>query len=235
MKLGLIGGTGPVSTMPYYLGVVYGVQEKVDPRFFPNLTIESVNVFHILDMCRDGKFDELTDYLLEAVNNLVRAGAEIVALTANTSHIVYDALQEKSPVPIVSIIESTCREAQRRGYTKVGLLGTMFTMTGHFYRKPFAEAGIDLVTPDTADMEYVDRKISEELEYNIVKEETLRRFQEIITNMRERDGIEAVILGCTELPILLNDTNTPVPCLDTVHIHIKDLVSAVLDSQDEVS
>lgn len=227
-KLGLVGGMGPQSTVPYYHGIVYGVQHRTAPDFFPNLTVESVNVFHILDLCAREDYDAIAEYLLEAIRNLNRAGAEFAALSANTSHIVLDRLQQSSPIPLLSIIDATCNEALRRGYRKAGLLGTRFTMTKSFYRTPFEEAGIEIAVPTPEEMLYVDRKISEELEYGIIKEETLSRFQQIISAMKQRDGIETVILGCTELPLLLNDGNSPVPCLDTVQIHIDAIVDEIL-------
>lgn len=228
-KLGLVGGMGPESTMPYYRGIVYGVQARTDKEFFPNLTIESVNVFHILRLCREKNYDAVTDYLLAAIRNLAAAGADFAALSANTAHIVYDRLQGLSPIPLLSIVEATCREAARRGFDNIGLLGTEFTMTMDFYRRPFVAGGIGIKVPRPEEMRYINAKISEELEYGIVKEETLNRFQEIISRMQAEDGIQAVILGCTELPLLLNDDNCPVPCLDTVQIHVHEIVDRILD------
>lgn len=227
-KLGLIGGTGPQSTVPYYLGIVYGVRERVGELFFPNLTIESVDVYQILEMIGQGASRELVDYFLKAIDNLVAADADFVALSANTSHIVFDELQAKSPVKILSIIEATVEETKRRRFRKVGLLGTTFTMSRDFYKVPFKIAGIDVVVPNHDEMRYIDGKIMDELENGIVKEETLAGFQKIITRMKEADGIEAVILGCTELPLLLNDEICPVPCLDTVQIHIAAIINEIM-------
>lgn len=228
-KLGLIGGTGPQSTMPYYLGIVYGVQKKIGELFFPNLTIESVDVYRILDMVGKKEYANLVDYFLEAINNLVAAGADFVALSANTSHIVFDDLQAKSPVPIVSIIEVTVNEAKRRGFKRIGLLGTKFTMTEDFYRKPFRREGIEIVVPFDDEKEIVDGKIMTELENGIVKKDTLKEFQSIISRMKNDSDIEGVILGCTELPLLLNDSLSPVPCLDTVQIHIASLIKEIIN------
>ncbi|MDE6266192.1 MAG: amino acid racemase [Muribaculaceae bacterium] len=227
-KLGLIGGMGPQSTIPYYHGIVYGVQKRTAPDFFPNLTIESVNVFHILDLCAREDYDAIARYLLEAIRNLYKAGAEFAALSANTSHIVFDRLAEESPIPLLSIIDATRDEALRRGYSKAGLLGTRFTMTKRFYRDPFERAGIEIAVPEGEDFDFVDRKITEELEYGIIKPETLSRFQQIISRMKQTRGIETIILGCTELPLLLNDRNSPLPCLDTVEIHIDAIVNKIL-------
>ena len=228
-KLGLVGGMGPESTIPYYHDIVYGVQERVGKDFFPNLTIESVNVFDVLRLCREHKYEELTDYLINAINNLEKSGADFVALSANTPHIVFDKLKEKSTVPLVSIIEATRDEAIRLNKHKLGLLGTIFTMTGDFFKIPFQNSDIEIVIPNAEEMEIINKKISSELELGIVKEETLRSFQKIIERMKRENGIEAIILGCTELPLLLNDKVSPVPCLDTMKIHIQSLVDRIVE------
>ena len=128
-KLGLVGGMGPESTIPYYHDIVYGVQNRIGKNFFPNLTIESVNVFDVLRLCDEQKYDELTDYLMQAIKSLIKSGADFVALSANTPHIVFDRLKEQSTVPLVSIVEVTRDEAIRLNKRKLGLLGTIFTMT----------------------------------------------------------------------------------------------------------
>lgn len=228
-KLGLVGGIGPESTIPYYHDIVYGVQEKVGKDFFPNLTIESVNVFEVLYLCGEKKYDELTEYLMAAIDNLIKSGADFVALSANTPHIVFDRLKEQSAVPMVSIIEATRDEAIRWNKRKLGLLGTIFTMTGDFFKEPFCNSGIEIVVPTMEEMDFINEKISSELELGIVREDTLRSFQKMIERMKEENGIEAVILGCTELPLLLNDEVSPVPCLDTMKIHIETLVDMIME------
>ena len=228
-KLGLVGGMGPESTIPYYRDIVYGVQNKIGKDFFPTLAIESVNVFDVLRFCSESKHDELTDYLMIAINNLIRSGASFIALTANTPHIVFDRLQKKSSVPLVSIIEATRDEVLRLNIHKVGLLGTIFTMTGDFFKMPFLDKGIEIIIPSLEEMEFINQKISSELELGIIKEETLEGFQRIIRRMKEECGIEAIILGCTELPLLLNNEVSPVSCLDTMKIHIKNLIDMIVE------
>ncbi|MCM1253916.1 MAG: amino acid racemase [Clostridium sp.] len=232
-KLGLVGGMGPESTIPYYHDIVYGVQDRVGKNFFPNLAIESVNVFDVLKLCNERKYDELTDYLMRAIKNLIASGADFIALSANTPHIVFDRLQEQSTVPIISIVEAACNETIRLHKRKVGLLGTIFTMTEDFFKKPFYSSNIEVITPTMEEMEYINLKISSELELGIIKEETLRGFQKIIQRMQQDDSIEAVILGCTELPLLLNDEVSPVPCLDTMKIHIQLLIDLIIESPAE--
>lgn len=231
-KLGLVGGMGPESTIPYYHDIVYGVQKRVGTDCFPNLTIESVNVFDVLRFCKEQKYDELTEYLLNAIRNLANSGADFAALSANTPHIVFDRLKEQSPIELISIIEATKDEALRQNKKKIGLLGTIFTMTGEFFKQPFLDSGIEIVVPTTDEMEFVNQKIASELELGIVKEETLQDFQRIIMRMKNEEGIEAIILGCTELPLLLNDEVSPVPCLDTMKIHVEALIDRIVEWMD---
>ena len=228
-KLGLVGGMSPESTIPYYHDIVYGVQNRVGEKFFPNITIESVNAFDILGLCSEQKYDELTNYLMQAIKNLTASGADFIALSANTPHIVFDRLQNISTVPLVSIVEATRNEAIRLNKHKLGLLGTIFTMTEDFFKKPFYNSNIEIITPTAEEMEYIDLKISSELEFGVIKEETLQGFQKIIKRMQQEDSIEAVILGCTELPLLLNDEVSPIPCLDTMKIHIQLLIDLIVE------
>lgn len=166
---------------------------------------------------------------MNAINHLAKSGAEFAALSANTSHIVFDRLQEQSPIPLISIVEATCEEAKNRELKKIGLLGTIFTMTGDFFKAPFVKNGIQVVIPSESEMKIVNEKISMELELGVVKEETLLFFQNVINRMKNENGIEAIVLGCTELPLLLNDEVSSVPCLDTMQIHISSIIKTILD------
>lgn len=141
-KLGLIGGMGPESTIPYYHGIVYGVQQRTGQKLFPCLTIESVDVFEVLRFCGEERYDELTVYLMKAIHNLEKSGADFAALSANTPHIVFDRLREQSSIPLISIVEAACQEARKRSFKRIGLLGTIFTMQGAFFKKPFVNQGI---------------------------------------------------------------------------------------------
>ncbi|MBS1460440.1 MAG: amino acid racemase, partial [Clostridium sp.] len=218
-KLGLVGGMGPESTVPYYRGIIYGVRERMGSNVLPFLSLESVDVFDIQRFCNEGRYDELTGYLLAAVRNLAAAGAEFAALSANTPHIVFDQLKQQTPIPLVSIIEAACEEAERRGLSRLGLMGTIFTMKGSFFKKPFEEKGIQVISPREEEMAYINEKIYTELEFADVREGIREGLVRIIRRMVEEDGIQAIILGCTELPLALDDRICPVPCLDTMKIH----------------
>lgn len=228
-KLGLIGGVGPEATIPYYKGIVYGVQKRLNKAFFPPLVIESLSSFEVIRMSSQNDRDGLTEYLLGGIRNLYAAGAEVGALACNTGHIVFNELKKQSPIPLVSIVETTCLEAKQQNFKKVGLLGTIPTMEDNYFKKPFLGAGIDVVIPSTTDRIYIANCILNELELGIVKEKTVRQFMHITEKMIKEQNIEAVILGCTELPLLFKDKKVSVPVLDTMQLHIQALVNIILE------
>lgn len=224
-KLGLIGGIGPESTILYYQKLVYGLQKRIGPKFFPNIVIESLNVFDVLSFCEDEKYHELVQYLMRGINNLIAAGAEIIALTGNTPHIVFEQLQLASSVPLISIIEPTSSEAAAKNYSSVGLLGTKFTMQADFFKKPFLNRGIQVVVPSPSEQLLIGNKISNELEHGLVLKQTQEEFIQIIQRLHTENGIQAIVLGCTELPLLFHDIKLPVPVLDTLELHIQSLIN----------
>ena len=173
-------------------------------------------------------YDLLKDYLAEKIKCLKNSGAEVISLTAVTMHMVYEELVKETGVSLISIPKSVCKEAKVKGYKKLLLLGTIFTMEQDYMKKDFLEAGIEVFIPDEDDRKLVAKRIFEELELGIVKESTLSEFQNIIDKMRSQYGVEAVVLGCTELPLLLNSNNCSIPCLDSVEIHINDLINEAL-------
>ena len=223
-KIGLVGGTGPESTIMYYKELNAKIDEATGGKNMPELSIESVNFRKAWKLVSAEQHKELADYISEKVNTLVDSGAEIIALTAATMHIVFDEIENNTKVSLVSIPKTICNEVVKNGYRKVGLLGTIFTMEQDFMKKDLRQAGIDVIVPDKTDREIIAKRIYEELELGIVKESTLQEFNEIIKKMQNVHGIEAIILGCTELPLILNDANCVLPCLDSVAIHIKRIV-----------
>ena len=226
-KLGLVGGIGPESTVPYYMGIVYGVQKELGVRCFPNLTIESVDVYHTFELFDQGKTEQYIDYFARAIDNLAAAGAELAALTGNTPHIFFAELKARARIPLVSMLETTKKEILRQGYQKVALLGTSYTMQSDYYQKALAGAAL-VVPPLAEEIDFIGGKIRDELELGIRNQETLMELQKIIIRMGEDEGVEAVILGCTELPMLLNSETCPLPCIDTMQVHIKELIRLIV-------
>lgn len=230
-KLGLIGGTGPESTLMYYKSIEQGVQEKVGKPFFPHMTIESLSVFEVLHFCDAGDLEGLAGYLAEGFRNLAAAGCDFAALTGITPHIVIDRVRERSPIPIVSIIDTAADYASAKGFTRVGLLGTYPTMSGTFFQENFRRKGIDVVRPHEDEMRFIGEKIETELEYGRVVPETRGRVMEIVRRMRDDEQIQAVVVGCTELPLLFKDAESPVEKIDVMEVHIDALIRMILEQQ----
>ena len=223
-KIGLVGGTGPESTLMYYKELNTRIDQMTNGKAMPDLAIESVDFRKAWAYVSNGENDKLADYLSEKVSCLKSTGCEVISLTAGTMHLVINEIEKKTGVSLVSIPKAVADEAVIKGYTKVGLLGTIFTMEQDYMKKDLLDAGIEVCIPNKEDRELVAKHIFEELELGIVKEETLKEFQDLILKMQNEQGIQAVILGCTELPLLLNEKNSPLPVLDSVEIHIKKLI-----------
>ncbi len=227
-KIGLIGGTGPESTIMYYKALNSRIDSLTNNASMPDIAIESVDFRKAWKLVSTGKYSELSDYLSEKVECLKASGAEIISLTAATMHIVYDRIIQKTNTSLISIPKAICNEAAAKGFTSVGLLGTIFTMEQDYMKSDLIKAGINVVIPQKQERELIAKRILEELELGIVKESTLIEFTKIIERMKMEDGIEAVILGCTELPLLLNNENCPIYCLDSVEIHLNKLVELAM-------
>lgn len=228
-KIGLVGGTGPESTVVYYQEINRIVGEKTNHAMFPELTVDSVNLYKIFPMLEAEDYDGITEYLGASVKRLANCGVDYVAFTAVTSHIVFPQVSALCPVPMISIPEATAEYAEAMGYKKVGLLGTVFTMDKDYLSRPMVERGIEVFTPSPEEKQKISDRIYHEFEFNIVKPEAVAEMIDVISRMKEEHGIEAVILGCTELPLILNDDISPVPCLDTVKIHIDKLVKLIME------
>ena len=223
-KIGLVGGTGPESTLMYYKELNTRIDQLTGGKAMPDLAIESVDFRKAWAYVSNGEKDNLADYLSEKVSCLKSTGCEVISLTAGTMHLVINEIEKKTGVSPVSIPKAVADEASSKGYSKVGLLGTIFTMEQDYMKKDLIDAGIEVCIPEKEDRELVAKRIFEELELGIVKEETLKEFQDLISKMKNEQGIQAVILGCTELPLLLNEKNSPLPILDSVEIHIRKLI-----------
>lgn len=227
-KLGLIGGTGPESTIEYYKGIEYGVQQKSGRSFFPNLTIESLSVFDVLGFCGQQDYAGLTAYLLKGIRNLAAAGAQYAALTGITPHIVFDELSKASPIPLISMVDTARDYAAANDYKKICLLGTLPTMEGTFFQNSFAKRGIEVVTPAAEEKNYIGAKIETELEFGKVLPETQRAFQKIAERIIREEQVQAIVLGCTELPLIFGGVELPVPYIDVMKVHINALVDLIM-------
>jgi aspartate racemase len=223
--VGLIGGIAPESTIEYYRLIVAGYRARVTDGSYPSILINSINLKAMLDLVQANEFARLTGYLVDEIHKLAKAAAELGLLASNTPHIVFDEISRQSPIPLVSIVEATCAAARALGLTRLGLFGTRFTMQGQFYRRVFSKAKIALVTPTPDDQAYIHDKYMNELVPGVFLPETRAGLLAIVDRLREHGRIDGIILGGTELPLILGDVTGPVPFLDTTRIHVQALLA----------
>src|SRR2546430_14017941 len=214
--VGIIGGVGPESTIEYYRFIIAGYRERKGDGSYPSIIINSVDLNQLIAWMNANELDEAAEYLVHEIERLARAGAEFGALASNTPHIVFDQIRARSPIPLIRIVESTCDAARALGIKRVGLLGTRFTMQRRFYSEVFSRAGIDLIVPDETEQGYIHEKYMGELLNNIFLPETRAGLLEIVDRMKNRDGIEAIILGGTELPLILREEIGRASCRERV-------------------
>ena len=226
--LGLIGGTGPESTIDYYRLLTAQYREKADGNS-PLMIINSVNLKQMIDWMGANELGKVTDYLVDAFGKLQKAGADFGALTANTPHIVFDELNQRCSLPLVSIVEATCERAEALGFKTVGLFGTRYTMQAPFYPKVFSRTNVKLVMPNVQEQEFIHEKYFNELLKDIFLPETRTALLAIADEMKARDGIEGLILGGTELPLILRaEEHNGIRLLDTTRIHVDRLINEML-------
>jgi len=227
--LGMIGGLGPESTVDYYRMIIAAYREQRQDGSYPAIIINSIDLNKVRDLVTANALADLTEHLVAEVQRLARAGADFGLLTANTAHIVFDDIRRQSPIPLISIVEATCDAARVLGLKKLGLLGTRFTMQGRFFPDVFARAAMTLAVPAEDEQTYIHEKYMDELVNGIFLPETRDRLMQIIARLKEREHIDGVILGGTELPLLLRDAaGQQIPFLDTTRIHVKAAVSEML-------
>jgi aspartate racemase len=229
--IGIVGGIGPESTIDYYRAMIAAHQERQPDGSYPAIVISSVDAGTFLGPLMAGDHETVLAILIGELQRLHRAGAGCAIVAANSPHVVFDELQRRSPLPLVSIVEATALEAIRLRRKRLGLFGTRVTMQGTFYQEVFARSGMTLVVPDEAEQAFIHDKYMTELLKGLLRPETRERLLAIVARMKARDGIDAVILAGTELPLILRDpTASEIPLLDTTVIHAKAIVAAAANS-----
>jgi aspartate racemase len=225
----MIGGLGPESTLDYYQRIIALYRERTGKGHYPELVIASVDLRKGLDFMDANNVSAMADFLLEAIGKVARAGADFGIISANTPHIVFDEVALKSPIPLISIVESTCATAKAKSLKRLALLGTRYTMQADFYRKVFMREGIKLVVPAVADQDYVHDKYFSELVPGKFSPETRAGLLAIVDRMKTTSDIDGVILAGTELPLILRvPDHHGIPFLDTTKIHVEAAVNEML-------
>ena len=226
---GMIGGLGPESTIDYYRSILARYRARKPDSGFPHILINSLDVDKGIAMLDAGRLRDLADYVASGVASLENAGADFAFIAANTPHLVFEDVQQRSVIPLLSIVRATADRAKALGLKKVGLFGTGFTMRASFYPEEFERTGITLVTPNEAERDFIHRKYIGELLKNQFLPQSREEIMNIAHRLQAEQGIEAFVLAGTELPLLLRDAaNQGIEFLDTTVIHVEAVVDELL-------
>jgi aspartate racemase len=224
--IGIIGGIGPESTIEYYRLIIAAYAERIPDGSYPPIIINSIDLKKLLDFLAANERAKMTEFLLNEIQRLARAGAECGLVAANSPHVVFEDLRRQSPIPLISIVEATCEAVKVLGLRKLGLFGARFTMQGRFYADVFSRDGIVIAIPDEADQAFIHHVYFHELVKGTVLPETRERLLAVVDRLKKREGIQGLILGGTELSLILRDPAVrDIPVLDTTRIHAMAIVA----------
>jgi len=223
-KIALVGGLGPEGTLEYYRGIISGFKDDYNKLGYPEMVIESLNLKEILSHADAGDWGKISQIIALKFEDSRRAGAEFGAIPANSPHKVFESIQAATSLPLISIVTATCDAVRERGLSKVGLLGTEFTMQSDFYFEEFAKADIELVVPELHEQKYIHEKLFSEIEHGLVKPETKQRFIEIVERVVRDNDIQGIISACTEFPLVIDSTDFSIDFFDTAAIHVASIV-----------
>jgi len=226
---GMIGGLGPESTIDYYRSILARYRARKPDGGYPHILINSLDVDKGIAMLDAGRLRELADYLAAGVESLENAGADFAFIAANTPHLVFEEVQQRSVIPLLSIVRATAERAKALGLKKVGLFGTGFTMRASFYPEEFQRAGIAIVTPNESERDFIHKMYIGELLRNQFLSQSREEIMRIAHRLKAEERMEALVLAGTELPLLLRDAaNQGIEFLDTTVIHVEAVVDELL-------
>lgn len=231
-KFGLVGGLGPISTLEYYKSIHDSYREKVESDGVcdsnPPMVIESLDLAVAYDLVSRKAWNDLAEWLTASIVRLHGAGAEFAAIAANTAHIVFDEIQAGSPVPVIGIVDETCKFARAKGLKKLIVFGTGFTMASGMYEKACAKVDIEAIVPNPEDQQAIHNIIFPNLEAGIVLESEKAIMLGIARKMLAEHQADALVLGCTELPLMIKPGDLDTVLIDTTQVHIEAIVRELL-------
>ena len=216
--IGLIGGMSWESTVTYYKIINETIKEKLGGLHSAKCILYSVDFQEIEECQANGNWEKSGEILGEAANNLEKAGADFIVICTNTMHKVVNQIKEKISIPILHIAEMTAEKILEKGLKNIALLGTKYTMEQDFYKSKLIEKGINVIIPDKNDIEIINKVIYDELCLGTINSDSKKKFLEIVDKLRNK-GAEGIILGCTEIGLLIKNEDTDVPLFDTAIIH----------------
>ncbi|HLN54217.1 MAG TPA: amino acid racemase [Lentimicrobium sp.] len=228
-KIGIIGGLGPEATVDYYKEIINRFKTEGGEMNYPEIVLYSVNMADFLKPLNQQKWEEAASYIVSKIEALHRAGADFAAISANTPHLLFEMIREKSPLHLISIVEATGYKARQLGLTRPGLIGTRFTMNASFYPDTFKKYGMEVIVPSEREKALINRKLFSEIELGIFKDDTRQELIDITKRMVNDDHIDSLILGCTEFPLILTEPEyAGIPMLNTTAIHVDAIVKYCL-------
>ena len=223
-KIGLVGGLGPASTVDYYLGLVELYRKNFGEDVYPELVIDSVNMHDVIAALKENREQDMCEIILKSVSALKAAGAQIAAITSNTPHILWDSMKDQFEIPVLSIVEAAIEEMQRCDYRRVLIFGTTLTMSSGLYDESLRSRGIFPIIPEEKDRIVIGDLIYPNLENGIVILEDKEKMIRIAEKYIEKYQADAMLLGCTEIPLMIKPGDVSVPVLNTTLIHIKRIM-----------
>ena len=231
--IGIIGGIAPPSTIDYYLKIISGFQERGKTRQYPSILINSIDMTRMLELVAKKELTALTDYLSSEIQKLKDGGADFAVMASNTPHIVFEQLQKRSHIPLISIVDAAVVYANKLGMKKLGLFGTKSTMQSGFYQAGFSKEGIEIVAPSLEAQDYIHDKYMNEFVKGIFLEETKKAFIDIVHQMKKQKWIEGLILGGTELPFILKEEDfSNFKLLNTTEIHVNSILEYAMNNNN---
>ncbi|MEO6872790.1 MAG: amino acid racemase [Chthoniobacterales bacterium] len=231
-RLGIIGGTGPESTVEYYRRLIARFRAITGGTGAPWMIINSIDNREIIDLFTFGQLGRVADLLTREIKRLAEAGADFALIAANTPHLVFDEVQARSRLPLLSIVKATCDAADTAGLERLALFGTRFTMQAAMFPDAFARRNLTIIVPNEEEQEFIHAKYMGELFVGTIRDETRAALLEIVEAMKQRDRIDGLILGGTELSLIFREpTAAGLPVLDTTQIHVEAAIAWLLRSE----
>ncbi len=219
-KIGLVGGIGPASTVSYYLGLIEKFRKEFGETVYPEIVIDSVNMQTATEYILNGDFKRSAELMLKSISHLKAAGADIGAITANTEHIAWNEMKDRFVIPVISIVDASVTEILKRGFKRVLVLGTVFTMKSGLYENALISKGIMPILPSEEDKDIIGGLIFPNLENGVIIPQDREKMLAVAKKYIEDCKADSVLLGCTELPLIIKDCDLSVPVIDTTEIHI---------------
>ncbi len=227
-KIGLIGGVTWTSTIDYYRMINQMSNACSDGHHTAEIILYSVDFDEILILMKQGRWTEITTLFIQKATALKKAGADFFAIGSNTLSKVGHQVSEAACLPIVGIVESVAEAVLKKDFKKVGFMGTTFAMNDPFYREGLKQFGIEALIPEKEEKEFINRVIMNELAYDVLNPESRKKILEIMNRIYHEQAVEGVVLGCTEIPMLIKQQHTNIPVFDTTEIHAAAIVDFAL-------